>query len=1112
MRFALNLLLTSVLVAQQDPRGRIEGLVTDTSGAVIPNASVKASNLGTGVSSSAITNQQGLYEIPFLNPGEYSLQVEISGFKNWTRPRLELRTGDRLRADVQLEVGNLSESVQVTAEAPVLESATGTVGQVLSGKEAAELPLRGGSLAWLYSLAPGVVQPSLPAGGPWNIDQASEASAAGAGRRSFDFNVDGVSNNAYGGRTAFVPPPEMVQEIKIDTVNYDAAIGHSLGGSVNVSLKSGTNEIHGIWSASIARGPMVTRNFFTNRFIFDPTTGPITQDKIDQYTPKDRWFRTSGSVGGPLVIPKLYNGRNKTFWMFGFQLHDRAQPVNNPQTVPDEAQRSGNFASLLRVGPQYQIYDPLTARLVSGRITRDPFPGNIIPSARIDKTAQALLKYWPMPNTQGTADGLQNFAVTVPRVQRLIQPIVRLDHNFSEKHRMFARWSHSEFDGQFDRFVPDSDVRGRLRQRPHRGAALDNVFVLSPSMVFDVRYGFTWFSEVQSFVNQGWNLSEFGFSDSIIQTMNPQGVTFPQIQVQGLMQLGNDGGFKRTNYTHTLLNVLNWTKGSHSVRFGADMRLSYENSIDYLNASPQMSFDTAYTRGPFDNSPAAPIGQGFASFLLGIPTSGRVDLNDSRAESSSFWSFFAQDDWRVRRNLTLNFGLRYELEVPTVERFNRTTLDFDFATRTFMPRFGFAWQPTKNSVIRGGFGVYFGLLGAQFTDVSQPGFNQRTNIVPSLDGGLTLAASISNPFPNGIEQPLGSRGGLTTFVGRSPGFFTPDGRRPTTQRWSLSYQFQPANRTVVEIGYIGSRSSRLRVPTEFNPVPARYLSTSPVRDQQTIDFLNTQVTNPFRGIDAFAGTALQTSRVTARSTLLRPLPHFASLSEAMPAGMSWYHGMTLQLQRRFTSGVQFQANYTWSKTMEAIQYLNEVDSLPLHTVSDLDRPHRFVGSGLAELPFGRGKKFAGTMPSWLDAALGGWQVQAIYQWQSGPPLEWGNVIYTGEFTAIESDSPTIQRWFNTEGFNRDARQALANNLRTFPLRIPSTRAAGLNNWDIGLFKTFKLSERVRLQLRADAEGALNSPHFNPPNVSPVSTLFGSVTATQTGEGERRIFAGARVTF
>ncbi len=1071
-----------------------------------------------------------------------------------------MRTGDRLRSDVQLEVGNLSESVQVTTEAPVLESATGTVGQVLSGKEAAELPLRGGSLAWLYSLAPGVVQPSLPAGGPWNIDQASEASAAGAGRRSFDFNVDGVSNNAYGGRTAFVPPPEMVQEIKIDTVNYDAAIGHSLGGSVNVSLKSGTNELHGIWSASIARGPMVTRNFFTNRFIFDPTTGPITQDKINQYTPKDRWFRTSGSVGGPLVIPKLYDGRNKTFWMFGFQLHDRAQPVNNPQTVPDEAQRSGNFASLLRIGSQYQIFDPSSARLVSGRITRDPFPGNVIPAARIDRTAQALLKYWPTPNTRGTADGLQNYAVTVPRVQRLIQPIVRLDHNFSEKHRMFARWSHSEFNGQFDRFVPDSDVRGRLRQRPHRGAAIDNVFVLSPSMVFDVRYGFTWFREVQAFVNQGWNLSEFGFSDNIIRAMNPQGVTFPQLQVQGLMQLGNDGGFQRTNYTHTLLNVLNWTKRNHSVRFGADLRLSFENSIDYLNASPQMSFDTAYTRGPLDNSPAAPIGQGFASFLLGIPTSGRVDLNDSRAESSSFWSFFAQDDWRVRGNLTLNFGLRYEVEVPTVERFNRTTLDFDFATpnpieaaaraqyvqtpipeiapaafrtlggptfggrnglgrrvrnadyRTLMPRFGFAWQPTKKSVVRGGFGMYFGLLGAQFTDVSQPGFNQRTNVVPSLDGGLTLAASVSNPFPSGIEQPLGSRGGLTTFAGRSPGFFTLDGRRPSTQRWSLSYQFQPANRTVVEIGYIGSRSSRLRVPTEFNPVPAQYLSTSPVRDQPGIDFLNAQVTNPFRGIDAFAGTALQTARVTARSTLLRPRPHFAGLSESMPAGMSWYHGMTLQLQRRFTSGVQFQANYTWSKTMEAIQYLNDVDSLPLHTVSDLDRPHRFVGSGLAELPFGRGKKFGGTMHSWLDAALGGWQVQAIYQWQSGPPLEWGNVIYTGLFTAIESQSPSIQRWFNTGGFNRDARQALANNLRTFPLRISSARAAGLNNWDIGLFKSFKLSERVRLQLRADAEGAMNSPHFNPPNLNPVSTLFGSVTATQTGEGERRIFTGVRVTF
>lgn len=1160
VRYLVALLFAAILVAQQDPRGRIEGIVTDSSGAVIPDAVIRATNIGTGVVTSGTSNQQGAYEIPFLIPGEYSLTVELTGFKTWTRPKLELRTGDRLRADVALEVGNMAESVQVTAEAPVLQSTNSTVGQVLTGKEASELPLRGGSLAWLYSLAPGVVQPGLPAGGPWNIDQASEASAAGAGRRSFDFNVDGVSNNSYGGRTAFVPPPEMVQEIKIDTTNYDASIGHSLGGSVNVSLKSGTNDVHGIWSGSIATGPMVTRNFFVNRYIFDTATGPVTPEKIAANTPQDRWFRTSGSVGGPVVIPGLYNGRNRTFWQFGFQLHDRSQPVNNQATVPTEAQRGGDFSALLRLGPQYQIYDPNTARIANGRVTRSPFPGNIIPRDRLDPRAQALLKYWPMPNTEGSPDGLQNYNVNTPKIQRLVQPIARIDHNAGEKVRLFGRYSHSDFDGQFDRFVPDSDVRGRLRQRPHRGAALDAVFVLSPQVVYDVRYGFTWFREVQAFVNQGWNLSEFGFSDSLIRSLNPQGVTFPQIQVQSMLQLGNDGGFKRTNYTHSLMNVLNWTRGSHSIRFGADSRLAYENNITYGNAAPQFAFDTAYTRGPADNSPAAPTGQGLASFLLGIPTGGRIDINDSRAESSSFWGFFAQDDWRIHRNLTINLGLRYELETPTIERFDRTTLDFDFASpnpieaqaraqyaaspipeipasqfrtiggltfagqnglgrrvrdtdyRAIMPRIGFAWQLAPNSVLRGGYGIYYGLLGANFTDVSQPGFNQRTSVVPSLDGGVTFAASLSNPFPSGVEQPLGSRGGLTTFVGRAPGFFSRDGRRPQTQRWNMSLQFQPMDRTVVELGYIGSRSGRIRVATEFNPVPMQYRSTSPVRDQDTINFLTAQVNNPFRGIDAFAGSNFYAPRVTQRMNLLRPYPHFASLSEGLPAGMSWYHGLTTQIQRRFSRGLQFQANYTWSKTMEAVSYRNDFDSLPEHVVADLDRPHRFVGSGVAELPFGRGKAVGSNIPRWLNMAVGGWQVQAIYQWQSGPPLTWGNVLYTGDFTAIRADSPALDRWFNTSGFNTNARDQLQNNIRTFPTRISAVRGAGLNNWDIGLFKSFSLGEKVKLQLRADAEGAFNSPHFNEPNTSPANTLFGRVTSTQTGEGERRIFAGARVTF
>ena len=1159
---AVLLLLAALACSQEDPRGRIEGVITDSAGAVVPRATVRASNVETGVTLRGTSNEQGRYEILYLLPGVYRLTVELQGFKTWVRGDLELRASDRLRVDASLEAGDVAEPVEIRAETPLLTAASGAVAQVLTHREASELPLRGGSLAWLYSLAPGVVQPSLPAGGPWDIEQASEASAAGAGRRSFDFNVDGTTNNAYEGRTAFVPPPDMVQEVKIDTTNYDASIGHSTGGSVNVALKAGTNQLRGSFGASLAKGPMMSRNFFVNRFIFDSGTGPVTDEKIRRYTPRDRWLRLGGAVGGPLRIPKLYDGENRTFWMFGYQGHDRSQPVAALVSVPTEAQRNGDFSALLALGSHYQIYDPFTTTAEGARFVREPLAGNRLPASRMDKTALQVLKYFPLPNTSGTADFLSNYSVTTPKVQVLKQPVVRLDHNFSERHRMYGRYSHSSVRGQFDQYVPGSDVRGRIRGRPHRGVGLDDVWVLTPSAVLDVRYGFTWFEELQTFYNMGWDLREFGFPESLIRELDPQGVSFPQINIGGLLQLGNDGGFRRINYTHTLLGVLSYLRGNHSFKFGADLRRMYENNKTYGNVSPQLNFDSTYTRGPLDNSVAAPTGQGLASFLFGLPGGGGVDFNDSRAESSGFYAAFFQDDWRLHRNLTLNLGLRYEFESPIVERFNRATLDFDFLTpnpiqpqaqaqyaqaaipevppsqfrtlggvtfagvgglprrvrdpyyRAFMPRFGFAWQAGRRMVVRGGYGLFFGLLGADFSDVSQPGFDQRTSVVASVDNGISYVASISNPFPFGLEKPRGAAGGLTTYVGRAPGFFPRDGRRPYTQRWSLSLQFEPMPRSVFEVGYVGSRTTRQRVSTAFNPIPRKYLSASPLRDQPVTDLLSAQAANPFRGIAPFAGSTFFSEGFTSRAQLLRPYPHFTELSEGLPAGLSWYQGLTASLQRRFSAGLQFQANYTWSKTMTATEYLNDTDSIPAHVVSDLDRPHRFAASGIYELPLGKGKAVAGGVPNWVNRIVGGWQVQTIYQWQSGPPLAFGNVIcrYFYSDLRLRFNLRNVDRWFKTEGFERDPRRALQYNVRTFPLRLAQVRAAGINMLDLGAFKSLTLREGLRLQLRAEAEGALNHPNFDAPNTNPLSSLFGKVTATQTGEGERRVFVGLKLVF
>jgi len=1154
-------MLPALLIAQQDNRGTITGRITDSSGAVIPNATVRATNLATNVTISTKSNAEGVYEIPYLPSGNYEVEAELTGFKTWSRPNVELRMGDRLQVDIALELGDVAETVEVTAELPVLESASSTISQVISGEQITDLTLRSGSLAYVYAMAPGVTFRRLPYDGPWNIGDSSVVSVAGGGQGSFDFNVDGVANNSYNGQTSFVPPVDIVSEVKVQTTTYDAGVGHTRGGSINVSLKSGTNEFHGTAAFSVSSGPMMTRNFFTNKQLWDPNTGPITDEKIKFYSPGRRWLRYSATVGGPVVIPGIYNGKNKTFWMFGYQAHSRRRANNTTHSVPTEAQRTGDFSDLLALGSQYQIYDPFSTRPSGKLFRRDPIPNNIIPSSQIDPAGLKIINYYPLPNTAGTKDFLNNYSRTRQDMQDLSQPIVRVDHNFSENWRMFGRYSHSDFKGHFDKLIPDSPVRGRYRKRPHRGVALDNVFVLSPQIVFDVRYGFTWFKEDQYYDNKGWDLSEF-FTQELISQLNPAGIAFPDIRPTGLLSLGNNGGWFRTNYTHNIMSVMNWMKGNHSVKFGADLRWAYESYFNYGNVAPRLNFGQTYVRGPFNNSPVAPAGQGTASLLFGIPTGGWSDVNDSRAELSPFYGFYVQDDWRITNRLTLNLGLRWEYEGPIRERFNRTTRQFDFETvnpiqseaqanyaknpipeipvsefrtiggvtfagrggnprpvrdpyyKAWMPRAGFAYKLGNKTVIRGGWGMFFGLRGAEFSNSLQPGFNQRTSVVASYDNGQTYVASIRNPLPNGLVQPPGASGGLLTYLGRSPGFFDSDGKRPLTQRFSLSLQFQPFARSVFEVGYMGTRSSNLAVTTYFNPIPREYLSTSPTRDQETIDFFSAKVKNPFRGIDGFQGAGLYSNTNTNRTQLLRPYPHFSALNTSTPIGEASYNALLLRFERRLTAGFHAQVNYTWSKTIESTQFLNETDPVPERVVSNLDRPHRLVVNVTYQLPFGRGHRIGSNANALVNHLISGWQISAIYNAQSGPPLAWGNVIFTGDFTDIRlsGSERTLDRWFNTDGFNRNPKEQLARNIRTFPRRISAVRGDGINMWDLGLIKNIRIWEDLRLQIRGEAEGAMNHPNFNTPNVSPTSSLFGKVTRTQTGQEARRIFVGLKLIF
>jgi hypothetical protein len=459
-----------------------------------------------------------------------------------------------------------------------------------------------------------------------------------------------------------------------------------------------------------------------------------------------------------------------------------------------------------------------------------------------------------------------------------------------------------------------------------------------------------------------------------------------------------------------------------------------------------------------------------------------------------------------------NFNLRGGLLFAGVGGQPRGLWDPD--RNNVSPRFGLAYQWSPTTVVRAGYGIFFEPLGADRSDSTQVGFSQRTNMNPSIDNGQTFRATLANPYPDGFIAAQRSSAGLVTNLGLALSSFYPQRRNAYMQRWSVNVQRQLASNLVLEVGYLANRGTGLGVPYDFNLTPAQYLSRSPERDVSTVNFLSTNVVNPFRGISQFSQSpAFLNNQFVSRASLLRPYPHFNGLTMTINDGFSWYHAATVRLERRFARGFSVGGHWTWSKFMEAVERLNPQDLHPHHVISPQDRPHHIALNGMWELPFGKGRAWMNSSSRWLDAVAGDWSINAIYQWQSGAPINFGNVIYRGNVKdmVIPYADRAVGRWFNTAGFERDPAKQLESNLRTFPLRLTGLRADGWNNWDLSLYKSFSITEQCKLQLRAEAVDALNHAHFSGPNIAPTNTLFGTVNGTIWSE-QRKITVAARLTF
>ncbi|MGH8246173.1 MAG: carboxypeptidase-like regulatory domain-containing protein, partial [Gammaproteobacteria bacterium] len=636
--------------------------MTDQTGGVIAGAVVKAVNTDTGVQFAASTNASGDFLLPFLIPGPYSLTVEAPGFKQWVRSQIQTRVNDRITIDVAMEIGQASESVRVSAETPLLDTSTGSMGQVIDSRMVLELPLIAGNVTVMADLSPGVLfMPTFPKD-VRPFDTGSGSAIAGDGTRigNAQFMVDGAMNNANQG-FAYSPPPGVVQEVKVETASFDASVGYLTGVSVNMSLKSGTNQLHG-QTYYFNQNPAVAANqFFLNR------TG----------TPKLTYkaHRWGGNASGPVYIPKLYDGRNKTFFMYGYEGWWSFDPVSiGYEAVPSPAQRNGDFSQLLRLGARYQIYNPYSiAPAAGGLFSRQPLPNNVIPASHINPLGARIAQLYDLPNLAGNPDGVNNYTNGRNSHDTYYNHIVRVDHNLSSKQRFYVRTNATR-----NRRVQDqrhSNTVGHLLFRYNRGAAADHVYAISPVFFINTRYSYTRYIDGILPDQIGSDLAGLGFSSIFInqiKAVNPALVRFPQIGVAGYSTLSVQSRNWNPVDTHDF--AVNSTKivHAHTMRFGAGYRIYRRNATDFGTSSGVLTFSTNWTRGPFDTSGASPIGQGMASLLYGLPTGGAFPIADSYAEQVKIFSSYLQDDWKISTRLTLSLGLRYELPTPMTERFNRS--------------------------------------------------------------------------------------------------------------------------------------------------------------------------------------------------------------------------------------------------------------------------------------------------------------------------------------------------------------------------------------------------------------------------------------------------------
>jgi hypothetical protein len=1134
----------------QDTRATLSGTVTDPTDSAVAGAAVKLTNVNTGVSFTGVTNNSGQYRFLFVIPGTYTLNVAMAGFRNFEYESIVLQVSQAAVVDVPLQLGTTSETVTVESNAALLDTEKSDRGVIIDKTQITDLPLNVRNPIMLTALSPGITHTSGTAHlNPFSNSGISSWSVNGGLNNNTEFIMDGAPNNAYSGREnriAYVPPADAVEEFKVMTTVYDAQYGRTGGGIINVSSKSGTNRYHGTAYEFLKR-PWLNANTFSNN----------AKGLERQNTGLDQWGFT---IGGPVRIPKLYNGRDKTFFYFsGEAYHENLHfPNESITSVPTVAQKSGDFSRTLdNSGRLMPIYDPLTGRQEGANWVRDPFPGNRIPSNRINPSAAKIVSLYPDPNstTPGSPDWQNNFVLSPNRgFFDFHNYNARVDHNFSARHRLYGRWGwnrHESF--RIKNAIPGIGADHQTGGKTNNGITIDWVSTVNSSTVFNLRSSLTrWQEDLPGFDHQ-FSPTQWGWPESLARALpvqaeggtrnfptkmlfvqdsmsRPSGGRPPYISVNSYGFLGSNSFlFEPTNVFSLAPNVA-LVRGRHTIKAGLDYRVTRFTQQQPNYAASRLDFDRGFTRQNYLVQDAL-SGNAIASLLLGFPASGRIDNNVFPYYQTQYVAPWIQDDFKVSRRLTLNFGLRWDMNMAPTERFNRANRDFfadqvnpisnkvdktmfpnfqvkggigfagvnglprspyDSDFRTLQPRIGAAYQINSKTVMRTGYGLFFTApISRGFTN----GFSIETPYVASLDAGRTPANNVSNPFPQGVLQPPGSSLGMETFLGQSPSFSNTAFRTPRVHQFSFGFQRQLPFGMTVDASYVGSRTRKAAVDKPFNELPVEALALGAT-------VLNQSVPNPFQGLINAGGLGAAT---VPRQQLLRPYPQFTSFNMAdRNEGSMWYNSLQVSLEKRYSHGLSFIAAYTLSKNIEALSYLNGQDPAPTRTLTSWDRPHRLTIAPMYELPFGPGRQFLnGNHKVWSRLA-GGWQTVVTSTFTSGAPMSIpGNVYLLGD---PRLENPTWDRLFKTGviDVNGTVRNVLPGEqpvfqvrppftLRTTPLRYGNLRNQWGTTFDFSVLKKVVVTERVRAQFRVEAFNVFNTPIFSSnPDLTPTSVNFGKI--------------------